>query len=310
MKKTQERRKKKYRSSTTTLSGIKTTWGRALMIDYSFMSADPYKNPVKFKYNRRIRDVIINSEKEDKILPRHVFSKICSEIMFKCEAESENKNKKESRFDLNIVVMAVLSSRVDSYPVKNPDGQAYHTSIVSVINISTLSIREIDFLKIAFAGHIDYEIGTISAEVLYSEKDPNEDIVKRYVDASPIIMINHIKDVVGMECEAAKLSSEVEKEIAEYSASLNVGSELLSVKEDGEDKDVGGKGAGERWVGKKIMGDNVYAVVMIVLFCFLLSRISYYAGVGFGVREGFFVAAILLGAHIFRRRFLRKKNNG
>lgn len=302
MKKTQEKRKKKYRPSTTTLSGIKTTWGRALMIDYSFMSADPYKNPVKFKYNRRIRDVIINSEAENREIPRHEFSKICSEIMFKCEAESDNKNKKESRFDINIVVMAVLSSKIDSYPVKNPDGQAYHTSIASVINISALSIREIDFLKIAFAGHIDYEIGTISAEILYSEKAPNEDIVRKYVDASPIIMINHIKDIIKSQEGGVELNAQVKKEVAEYSASLNIGDDLLHVEKVGEaknkeedvDKNMGGK--------SRLLGDNTYALIMICLFCFLLSRLSDYADIAFGAREAFATAAILIGGYMFSKK--------
>lgn len=310
MKKTPERRNKKHRPSTTTLSGIKTTWGRALMIDYSFMSADPYKNPVKFKYNRKIRDVIICSEKENKVLQKHEFSKICAEIMFKCEAENNNRNKKESRFDINVIVMAVLSSKVSAYPVKNPDGQAYHTSIASVINISTLSIREIDFLKIAFAGFVDYEIGTISAEILYSEKDPNEEIVKNYVNASPVIMINHITDIVKSQGSSAELSDEVKREVAEYSASLNIDKGVISCQDVIDNKKIGDNGSKVSMAASKLLGDNVYAVVMIGLFCFLLNRLSYHTGIDFGVRGFFSTAAILLGIYMLRKRFFGKKSSG
>lgn len=312
MKKNKEKRDKKYRPSTSTLSGIKTTWGRALMIDYSFMSADPYKNPVKFKYNRRIRDVIINAESDNKQLPRHEFSKICSEIMFKCESESNNKNKKESRFDINLIVMAVLSSKVSAFPVKNPDGQAYHTSIVSIINITTLSISEIDFLKVAFAGHIDYEIGTVSAEVLYSELDPNEQIVKNYVNATPIIMINHIKDVVRSQAGSFDLSDEVSSDIAEYTASLNIDKNEVAEITDGvcvgehvsNDSDKG-KGI----VNSIFTGNKMYSVAMLILICVLVNRIFYHIGMSYGLKETFSTIGVVLGLYIIKRRISKKESS-
>ncbi|EKP0310218.1 TPA: hypothetical protein ACSCYS_003367 [Aeromonas veronii] len=221
-KQAQPRKGKKYNPRSTIFSGVKTSWGRRLMIDFGFNGVDPYKDRLRFKYNIEIKSLVIEAESKGEILTKHEFSKSCAEIMFKLEAKYESRDRKESRFDLDQVVSSILSSNVAAYPVQNQNNENYHTWIVAVTAINKLSLREINFLKISFGSQIDYEMGTISSEVLFSELSPEHPLVVSYTTATPIIMIKHIKELLVEANESDVIGEEMQQRINTFAAEKNI----------------------------------------------------------------------------------------
>jgi len=240
------------------------------MIDFGFNGVDPYKDMLRFKYNAEIKKLIIEAESKGVVLAKHEFSKSCAEIMFKCEARFESKDRKESRFDLEQVVSSILISNVAAYPVQNQNNDNYHTWIVAVTPINKLSLREINFLKISFGGQIDYEMGTISSEVLFSELSPEHPLVASHTTATPIIMINHIKEALAQANEPNEIGEEMQQRINTFAAEKNIDLNVVEAVNVSEEKPLTGDGE-EAQSKQDSMGKHSVFYMMFMKNKFLVS---------------------------------------
>jgi len=280
------------------------------MIDFSFAGVDPFKDKIKFKYNNEIKNVIVDAESKGQTILKHNFSKICSEVMFKCEATYEGKDRKVSRFNLDTLLLAVLTSNVNAYPIENPNGNGYHTWIVSVVNLMKLSIREIDFLKTAFGGKIDYEVGVISIEVLFSEYPPDAPIVRSYTDAAPVIMINHIKDtLIGMR-ESAEISAGVQRDIDEYMAAKNIDQETVqenSVGDGIERAEQIASGKPDSLPTRLLKNHKAVTIAMTSLLILLAMRVSAHLDYRPNPRILIFVAMVGVGYYAFKKGIFKSR---
>lgn len=184
-----------YRPKNMSFEGIKTVWGRRLMIDHGFSGAT-VRTPVAHAFNKHFRRYIIELEQSDQQPDETVVLRKCSEIMMRMEKKYALGTQFDKRFDAVKMVEAVLESEAMALPTEAPSGQLV-THVACVVPTQTLSIREIDFLKVSFAGNYDVEAQSVTCQIFFSEYDPSSPVVQNGVRRAPLSMIYHLKEVMG-----------------------------------------------------------------------------------------------------------------